>query len=358
MHCVETSLAEDSGRQSSSDSPDREHQGRNLSSSLRKKKGKSRRQDLENSPSRKRQRVRGSHEGVSARFASSTPFGSEHVLPMSSPNQCPPGYIWIPVPNNHSVPGMYNTFGGFSQEGFIPTRCAVPSSSTPTTEARNFTESEKGEVGIASNSSTVKEDTIKKRVRRASKRDADEEARRRVTAGKKPYTVQVLPSGFVDSGCSGHLKWQEYIRDYTPRMLDMSVIKYDDQNADSREKLWEAFVAKFEFVDHEVTQLSFDKMIKTWLRKERERVKRIHGHKSKGPDNYTDPQWDSLKKYWETTDHREKSEKMSETRKKVAYHPRLGRHGYAGNALKAVSFYFFSFILFHIFSHSIWQCSV
>ena len=96
---------------------------------------------------------------------------------------------------------------------------------------------------------------------------------------------------------------------------------------------------KFEFLENQVTQASFDRMIKTWLRRERERVKRLHGHKVKPLAKYTDKQWESLRRYWNSPAYIEKSNKMTETRKKVLFNPRVGRHGYAGKQAKMVSYF-------------------
>ena len=261
-------------------------------------------------------------------------------MPTSSPNpmQGVGSGTWVLLPNNHFGPGKYNAFHGLAHNNLTPQWCSVPSTSTPIMVDGKAPETDQVEMGSGSRTSIVKDDTLKKRIRRAAKRDADEEARRRELSGKRPYTVQVRPSGMVDSGCEGHLRWQENIRDLTPRMLDMSVIKYEDQNVDSREKLREALLAPFECLDHEITQISLDRMIKTWLRREREKVKRVYGHWVKPPDNYSDSEWAALKNYWASPDYREKSDKMSETRRKVVHNPRLGRHGYAGKAAKLVSF--------------------
>ena len=74
--------------------------------------------------------------------------------------------------------------------------------------------------------------------------------------------------GIIDSGCAGHLKWQEYIRTSTPRFLDMSVMKFDDQYEDSKIKLREALRTKFEFADNKVSDSSIDKMVKIKLLKD------------------------------------------------------------------------------------------
>lgn len=97
-----------------------------------------------------------------------------------------------------------------------------------------------------------------------------------------------------------------------------------------------------------MTDLSLDMMIKTWLRKDRERMKRLHGGKLKAPTKYSEEAWNAMKRYWKSTDSKHKSEKMSETRKKVVSNPWIGREGYAGRAAKIVTnsstvVYFFQF---------------
>ena len=91
-----------------------------------------------------------------------------------------------------------------------------------------------------SKSSCIKEESARKRVLRANKRVQDEDGRRRERSGLKPYTVQVKTSDLIDSGCASHLKWQEFVRNLTPRMLHMSVMKFEDQSEDLKAKLREA----------------------------------------------------------------------------------------------------------------------
>ncbi|KAG0574954.1 hypothetical protein KC19_VG305500 [Ceratodon purpureus] len=75
-------------------------------------------------------------------------------------------------------------------------------------------------------------------------------------------------------------------------------------------------------------------MLKTWLRRDRERVRRNLGHCVKAPPKFTDQQWASLRRYWESSGYKLKSEKMSQARGKVMFHPRVGRDGYAGKKAK------------------------
>ena len=250
---------------------------------------------------------------------------------------CTPGYTWVPIPQNNSGPNMYNVVGGLPSGSFplnwqmLQTPILPHSADAPGTGSRG------NDIASGSMTSTLKEDSAKRSIRRANKRDADEIAKKRELAGLRPYVVHVKSSGLIDSGCAGHLKWQENIRDLTPRMLDMSVIKYDDQYEGSKIKLRDSLRTKFEFADNEVTDASLDKMVKTWLRKHRERLKKRHGGKLKAPSRCTDKEWDSLKKYWESDSSKQQSEKMMENRKKVTNNPRVGRRGYAGKAAKVVS---------------------
>ena len=119
-------------------------------------------------------------------------------------------------------------------------------------------------------------------------------------------------------------------------MLDMSVTVYENQPKSSRDKLREALTAKFEFEDNNITESSFDKMIKTWIRKDRERMKQTFAGTTKVPTKLNPKDWEALKRYWDDPTTKEKSERMSENRKKSVKNPRLGRHGYARKAAKVV----------------------
>ena len=270
--------------------------------------------------------------------STSTPVVEDNVMPTPNVLQMPvpPGCFFVPVPQASCSQDMRNMISGLSQSNF-PMNWNYPQANSQSNAPGLQGEGQNANDRVfESKSPSLKEESVKKRIRRASKRDADEAARKREAAGLKPYIVQVKPSGIIDSSCAGHLKWHEYIRNLTPRMLDMSVIKLEEQYEDSKIKLREALRKKFEFLDHEVTDAALDKMVKTWMRKDRERMKRRHFGKIKAPGRYSEKEWDSMKKYWGTPSSKEESEKMVEKRKKVAHNSRVGRLGYAGKAAKLV----------------------
>ena len=274
---------------------------------------------------------------VERQHSTPVPHSSVRVPVQSSvPPQGPVPYIWNLVPENPSSSQYCNVPYSMAppnvpgQWQFLPTPVHPHNVQIPGSEQNTMDDNS------ISKCQDVKKESLKRRERRAKKKQLVEEARRRVEAGMKPYAVQVRPSGIVDSGCRGHLKWQELVRDLTPRMLDMSVITYEDQDESSRQKLRDSLINKFEFEENEVTDASLDKMIKTWLRKDRERAKRLFAGTIKAPPRYNEREWVALKKHWNDPVTKEKSEKMSQTRKKVASNPRVGRCGYAGKAQKLV----------------------
>ena len=117
------------------------------------------------------------------------------------------------------------------------------------------------------------------------------------------------------------------MRDLTPRMLDINVTVYEEQEESSLKILHDTLNARFEFLEIEVTEASLDKMIKTWISKDRERVKPVFAGSIKAPSKYTRKEWDAIKEYWNNPQTKEKSEQMSKTRKKVVFNPWVGRCG-------------------------------
>ena len=262
--------------------------------------------------------------------------GNEGPSLYSVPNSTPTAWMYVPIPPNHSGMDYFNVPGGVPIGGCPGNWPFLPAANNPNGIQNQDEPLQSNQNSNATLSTSIKEESLKRRERRANKREADETARRRESSGLRPFVVEVKADGLIDSCCSGHLKWQENIRDVTPRILDMSVIRYDDQNDSSKSRLRDALRCKFEFVGNEVSDKSLDTMIKTWLRKDRERVKRIHGGKSEAPLRYTPKQWDSMKNYWDSPSSKMMSDKMAETRKKVQNNPRVGRNGYAGKKAKLV----------------------
>ena len=197
--------------------------------------------------------------------------------------QVPIGWKLVPVPPS-TKPTTGNNFKSTTEEvSEDPPSQTVCSTGVNVCCETEDVEEDRGNVDATVSDNALQIVSERKRLRRQTKRIEEEEGHRRERAGLKPFVVQVNSEGIIDSGCMGHLKWQENIRDFTPRMLDMSTVVYEDQKESSLHKLKECLFNKFEFIDNEVTSASFDKMIKTWLRKYRERVKRLYGSRKEPP---------------------------------------------------------------------------
>ena len=139
-----------------------------------------------------------------------------------------PRWAWVPLPQGQTGPEFLNLPGGIPHHTFPPGWQVLPPSSFPNVTHREASDVITNDKSPASRSSAIKDESLKKRIRRQKMKESDKIVRQREIKGLKPYVVQVRASGIIDSGCQGHLRWQQFVRDITPRMLDMSVIKYDD----------------------------------------------------------------------------------------------------------------------------------
>ena len=334
-------ISEDSGSHSFSDASEDELQVSDGggSSGIRKQKKVKDSKNVGNALERGQHTPSSSRRSRGQANASAPGLGSQGFNSTTAPHYFPsaPGWTFVPIPQTNSAPNMHNFVGGYPSGNYPINWQMLQTPNLPQCPDSAGTGSRGNDVGSVSVPTSLKEDSAKRRIRRANKRDADEVAKKRELAGLKPYVVHVKSSGIIDSGCVGHLKWQENIREVTPRMLDMSVIKYEDQYEGSKIKLREGLRQKFEFVGNEVSDDALDRMVKTWLRKDRERMKKTHGGKLKAPPHFTDKEWDSMRKYWDSEDSKKLSEKMMENRSKVTNNPRVGRRGYAGKKTKLVS---------------------
>jgi hypothetical protein len=175
--------------------------------------------------------------------------------------------------------------------------------------------------------------------------------------GKKPNYVFVGEGGEVDAGCRGKNAWDEAIRDYTPRMLDMSCTTWSKQDPFAVRKLREALDTEFEYRGQPLSMVGFRTAIIKFMKSERSRlkVKWLAGLVT-CPDHINGTQWGRLKDYWDTPAQRLKALKMKTARRSVKPSPVLGRKGKAGKeatlVLTALPSSYFSGCYLCLFFHS------
>jgi hypothetical protein len=84
-------------------------------------------------------------------------------------------------------------------------------------------------------------------------------------------------------------------------MLDVSIIRYDEQDLDKLAKLRLALDTKYEYLENKLSDRGLKNAINRFLRGERNRLKaRFSQGLTMCPMNIQANQWERFKKYWST----------------------------------------------------------
>jgi hypothetical protein len=151
------------------------------------------------------------------------------------------------------------------------------------------------------------------------------------TENKKPHKFRIKSGGEIDAGCDGKNAWDDAVRGYVPKMIDMSVIHWEEHKPETLQKLRDTLDAEFEYVDHELCAIGFRNAIKRFLKTDRSRLKsRYLAGNDQCPPHVQPWSWESLKAYWMTDLQQEKVAKMANARKQVKNYSSVGRKGRDG----------------------------
>jgi hypothetical protein len=155
--------------------------------------------------------------------------------------------------------------------------------------------------------------------------------------GKKPHQLQVKNGGEIDAGSDGKNAWDAALRLHVPRVLDISIVDWELQRAESVQLLRDKLDAEFKYVGNRLGTQGFRNAIKRYLKSERSRLKtRFLSGQTDCPLHVEPAQWEKLKVYWSNDLHREKSAKMASARRHVKNYSTVGRKGRAGLEAKLV----------------------
>jgi hypothetical protein len=100
--------------------------------------------------------------------------------------------------------------------------------------------------------------------------------------------------------------------------LDISIIPWEKQKPESIQKLRDALVAEFEYVDNHMSLRGFRNAIKRFLKMERSRLKTKYvGGQTDCPIYIQPQQREALKSYWGTSSQLEKADQMANARKHI-----------------------------------------
>jgi hypothetical protein len=89
----------------------------------------------------------------------------------------------------------------------------------------------------------------------------------------KPHHITIKPDGDFDARCDGKNAWDDCVRGYVPKMIDISVIHWDEHKPETLQKLRETLDVDFQYLNHPLSALGFQNAIKRFLKTERSRLK-------------------------------------------------------------------------------------
>jgi hypothetical protein len=127
--------------------------------------------------------------------------------------------------------------------------------------------------------------------------------------------VEVLEGGEVDPGCSGKNAWDLAVRNFVPKVLDLSIVDWSKHKPHTLQKLRDLLDNEFEYIGFPLSMSAFRTTVTKFMKSERHRLK-VRWLSSKDRENskapvHIDPdQWKRLIAYWSTDSQKEKSAKM------------------------------------------------
>jgi hypothetical protein len=63
----------------------------------------------------------------------------------------------------------------------------------------------------------------------------------------KPHHITVKPDGEIDAGCDGKNAWDDSVRGYVPKMIDISIIQWEEHKPETLQKLRDTLDAEFQY---------------------------------------------------------------------------------------------------------------
>jgi hypothetical protein len=126
---------------------------------------------------------------------------------------------------------------------------------------------------VTHNLSRVKLEREARATRRATRKEVETAVDLRRFGGQKPHTLRVKMGGGIDGGCEGKNAFDEALHSLVPRILDVIILKWKLQHPSSVEKLRSANDNEFEYLEHNLSVLSFKNVVKRQMKIERSKIK-------------------------------------------------------------------------------------
>ena len=202
--------------------------------------------------------------------------------------------------------------------------------------------------GCASGDPYETEDRQRKRKKRGTEDIAVEDSSPGVL---KPCKVIVYEGGEVDAACSGKNAWDQAVRTFIPKTMDLSVVEWLQQKPKAVKKLRALLDNEFQYVGRPLSMTGFRTCITRYMKSERSRLKakwlkwretavdkKPEAEKAMCPITVKTDQWERLLAYWKTVAQQMKSKKMALTQQSVKNTNFIGRKGKSAKEVAIVSF--------------------
>jgi hypothetical protein len=135
----------------------------------------------------------------------------------------------------------------------------------------------------------------------------------------------VKPDGEIDVGYNGKNVWNDSVRGYVPKMIDMSIIHWEEYKPKTLQKLRETLDAEFQYLNHPLSTTGFRNAIKRFLKTERSHLKaRFLARNNICPPHVQPKSWEKLKAYWMTDLQQQKAVKMASARRHMKNYSSVG----------------------------------
>jgi hypothetical protein len=143
--------------------------------------------------------------------------------------------------------------------------------------------------------------------------------------------VEVTKNGKIDGACAGKNIWDDKIRGFAPRHLNMAIMKVGEQNVVDMAELRRVMDTEFEYLHHELSDQGFRDCVRRFMKSEQSRLKMrwiMHGHTT-CPMGVETSQWDTLVAYWSERATKKKTDQLTGARGAVMKVSKYGRGGKA-----------------------------
>ena len=117
-------------------------------------------------------------------------------------------------------------------------------------------------------------------------------SRNRATYTTKPSFVHVQEGGFINASSEGKNAWDTALRDFVPKIVDVSAVEWSQHKPQTLQRLRDALDKEFEYVGNPLSLAGFHSVVTKFLKSEHYQLKaRYLSGNVEAPVHVKDDQW-------------------------------------------------------------------